>query len=72
MMKSVLRSASALVLVLLFTAPLFAQNPNVAIRLVTDNKACVKGTLKNLRPTTIADCGFMTRRPASASALPGR
>ena len=38
---------------LAFAMPLFAQNPNIAIRLDA-GKYCVKGTLKNLRPTTLA------------------
>ncbi len=51
-MKSIFRSLGALLILLAFALPLFAQNPNVAIR-IDPNKNCVKGTLKNLRPTTI-------------------
>lgn len=42
----------AVLFLLAFTAPLFAQNPNVAIHVDTD-KGCVKGTLKNLRAATL-------------------
>jgi hypothetical protein len=55
-MKSIFRSVGALALLLAFAMPLFAQNPNVAIRLAAGTGAgeyCVKGSLKNLRPTTI-------------------
>ena len=52
-MKSIFRPIGALLMLLAFAMPLCAQNPNVAIRIEPD-KACVKGTLKNLRPTTIA------------------
>lgn len=52
-MKPILRSLGAFLLLATFAAPLMAQNPNVAVR-VDASKNCVKGTLKNLRPTTIA------------------
>src|SRR6266446_4453464 len=52
-MKSIFRPTGALLMLLAFALPLCAQNPNVAIRIEPD-KACVKGTLKNLRLTTIA------------------
>src|SRR5260370_23279198 len=52
-MKSIFRPIGALLMLLACAMPLCGQNPNVAIRIEPD-KACVKGTLKNLRPTTIA------------------
>ena len=51
-MKRIFRPMFAFLFLLAFTLPLFAQNPNVAIRLDA-GKYCVKGTLKNLRTTTI-------------------
>ena len=51
-MKSALRAIGALLLLAAFAAPLMAQNPNVAVR-VDPSKNCVKGSLKNLRSTTI-------------------
>jgi hypothetical protein len=52
-MKTILRATSPLLFLVVFAMPLFAQNPNVAIR-IDAGKYCVKGALKNLRPTTIA------------------
>src|SRR6266849_3640592 len=55
-MKSIFRPPGALLVLLAFAMPLFAQNPNVAIRLSAGTAAggyCVKGSLKNLRPATI-------------------
>jgi hypothetical protein len=52
-MRSTFRSMIAALFLLTFAVPLCAQNPNVAIHIEPD-KACVKGTLKNLRPSTIA------------------
>ena len=51
-MKRIFRPMFAFLFLLAFTLPQFAQNPNVAIRLDA-GKFCVKGTLKNLRTTTI-------------------
>ncbi len=56
-MKSIFRPIGALLVLLAFAMPLLAQNPNVAIRLSASTGAgeyCVKGSLKNLRPTTLA------------------
>jgi len=56
-MKTILRPMMAALFLLAFTMPLFAQNPNVAIRFEAAHGAgeyCAKGTLKNLRPTVIA------------------
>jgi hypothetical protein len=56
-MKSLFRPAIALVFLLAFTMPLCAQNPNIAIRFAAGHgtgEYCAKGSLKNLRPTTIA------------------
>ncbi|HMG76998.1 MAG TPA: hypothetical protein VK582_26225 [Pyrinomonadaceae bacterium] len=55
-MKTILRATSLLLLLLAFAMPLCAQNPNVAIRIDAGTgvgEYCVKGTLKNLRPTTV-------------------
>jgi hypothetical protein len=55
-MKTILRVTSLLLLLLAFAMPLCAQNPNVAIRIEAGTgvgEYCVKGTLKNLRPTTV-------------------
>ena len=55
-MKTLFRAASPLLLLLAFAMPLFAQNPNVAVRLDAGTgvgQYCVKGSLKNLTPTTI-------------------
>lgn len=55
-MKTILRVVSPLLFLLVFAIPLFAQNPNVAIRLDAGTgvgEYCVKGSLKNLTPTTI-------------------
>ncbi|MEK6335112.1 MAG: hypothetical protein AABM67_09195 [Acidobacteriota bacterium] len=51
-MKRILHSLSACLLVIVFAAPLTAQNPNVAIHLDT-SKDCVKGTFRNLKTVTI-------------------
>ena len=56
-MKTILRAAGPLLLLLVFATPLFAQNPNLAIRLDAGagvGEYCVKGNLKNLMPTTVA------------------
>jgi len=56
-MKSIFRPIGALLMLLAFAMPLCAQNPNVAIKLEAGTGAgeyCVKGSLKNLRPTFIA------------------
>ncbi len=56
-MKILLRPLGAALLLLILALPLFAQNPNVSIKFVAGHGAgeyCAKGTLKNLRPTTIA------------------
>ena len=56
-MKIFFRPLSAALLLMAFALPLCAQNPNVAIRFEATHGAgeyCAKGTLKNLRPTTIA------------------
>ena len=56
-MKKTLRALSPLLFLLLFATPLFAQNPNVAIRIdagTGTGQYCVKGTLRNLRSTTVA------------------
>lgn len=56
-MKTILRAASPLLLLLAFAMPLFAQNPSVGIRLDAGTgvgEYCVKGSLKNLRPTTLS------------------
>jgi hypothetical protein len=53
-MKTILRAASPLLLLVLFALPVRAQNPNVAIKLDASTDAgqyCVRGSLKNLRPT---------------------
>lgn len=55
-MKTILRALGPLLLLLVFTTTLRAQNPNVAIHLDAGTgvgEYCVKGTLKNLRPTTL-------------------
>ena len=55
-MKTILRPMMAALFLVAFTMPLFAQNPNVAIRFeATHGKGeyCAKGTLKNLRTTDI-------------------
>jgi hypothetical protein len=55
-MKKTSRVASLLLFLLAFAAPLSAQNPNVAIRIEARASAgeyCVRGSLKNLTPTTI-------------------
>ena len=55
-MKTIFRAISPLLLLLAFAMPLFGQNPNVAIRIDAGTgvgEYCVKGTLKNLRPTTV-------------------
>ena len=55
-MKTILRPAIATLFLLAFTMPLFAQNPNVAIRFEATHgtgEYCAKGTLKNLRTTDI-------------------
>ena len=55
-MKTILRPMMAALLLLAFTMPLFAQNPNVAIRFEATHGAgeyCAKGTFKNLKTTTI-------------------
>lgn len=56
-MKTILRVVSPLLFLLVFAMPLCAQNPNVAIRLDAGTgvgEYCVKGSLKNLMPATIA------------------
>lgn len=56
-MKTILRPILAALFLLAFTIPLFAQNPNVAIRFEATHgtgEYCAKGTLKNLRTTAIA------------------
>jgi hypothetical protein len=56
-MKNIFRAAGPLLMLLAFAMPLFAQNPNVAIRLDAGTgvgEYCVKGSLKNLMPTTVA------------------
>lgn len=56
-MKTILRALSPLLFLLVLATPLFAQNPNVAIRIEAGTGAggyCVIGKLKNLMPTTIA------------------
>jgi hypothetical protein len=55
-MKTLFRASTLLLLLLAFATPLCAQNPNVAIRLDAGTgvgEYCVKGTLKNLKPTTV-------------------
>ena len=54
-MKAIFRPVGALLMLLAFALPLCAQNPNVAIKLerVNVGSQCIKGSLKNLRPTTI-------------------
>jgi hypothetical protein len=55
-MKTILRPMMAELFLLAFTMPLFAQNPNVAIRFEATHgtgEYCAKGTLKNLRTTDI-------------------
>lgn len=55
-MKTILRPMMAALFLLAFTMPLFAQNPNVAIRFEAGHgtgEYCAKGTLKNLRTTDI-------------------
>jgi hypothetical protein len=52
-MKKIFRPVGALLILSAFALPLRAQNPNIAIH-IDPSKECVKGTLKNLRPTTIA------------------
>jgi hypothetical protein len=51
-MKRTLRLVGASLLLVVFAAPLMAQNPNVAIHLDT-SKDCVKGTFRNLKTVTI-------------------
>jgi hypothetical protein len=51
-LKLITRSVIALVFLIAFAAPLFAQNPNVAVR-VDANKNCVKINLKNLRTAAV-------------------
>jgi hypothetical protein len=56
-MKTIIRATSLLLLLLAFAIPLSAQNPNVAVRIDASTGAgqyCVKGTLKNLTPNTVA------------------
>ena len=56
-MKTILRPMMAALFLLALTMPLFAQNPNVAIRFEATHgtgEYCAKGTLKNLRTTAIA------------------
>ena len=56
-MKILFRHLGAVLLLLAFALPLFAQNPNVSIEFKAGHGAgeyCAKGTLKNLRPTAIA------------------
>ena len=56
-MKTIFRPLMAALFLFAFTMPLFAQNPNVAIRFEATHGAgeyCAKGQLKNLRPGTIA------------------
>ena len=55
-MKTILRPTIAALFLLAFTMPLFAQNPNVAIRFAATHgpgEYCARGTLKNLRTTDI-------------------
>ena len=55
-MKTILRPMMAALFLLAFTMPLFAQNPNVAIRFEATHghgEYCAKGTLKNMRTTDI-------------------
>jgi len=55
-MKIFTRPLVAAMLLLAFSLPLFAQNPNVAVEFKTSHTGgqyCVKGTLKNLRTTSI-------------------
>ena len=55
-MKKIFRAACPLLMLLAFAMPLFAQNPNVVIRIDASTGAgqyCVKGSLKNLTPATI-------------------
>jgi len=55
-MKTILRPMMAALFLLALTMPLFAQNPNVAIRFEATHgpgEYCAKGTLKNLRTTDI-------------------
>jgi hypothetical protein len=56
-MKTILRAASLLLLLLAFAIPLSAQNPNIAIKIdagTGTGEYCVKGILKNLTPAPIA------------------
>src|SRR5260370_14414888 len=56
-MKIFFRPLAAALLLAAFAVPLSAQNPNVAIRFEAGHQPgqyCAKGSLKNLRPTTIA------------------
>lgn len=56
-MKIFFRPLAAALLLAAFALPLSAQNPNVAIRFEAGHgtgEYCAKGSLKNLRPTTIA------------------
>jgi hypothetical protein len=56
-MKTILRAVRPLLFLVVFAMPLFAQDPNVAIRLEAGagvGEYCVKGSLKNLMPTTVA------------------
>jgi hypothetical protein len=52
-MKRITRPISVAFLLMAFALPLCAQNPNVAIRFEA-GKLCAKGTLRNLRTTTIS------------------
>ncbi|HEX7723153.1 MAG TPA: hypothetical protein VF397_13400 [Pyrinomonadaceae bacterium] len=55
-MKTILRPMMAALFLLAFTMPLFAQNPNMAIRFEATHghgEYCAKGTLKNMRTTDI-------------------
>jgi hypothetical protein len=55
-MKMFFRPLAGALLLLAFALPLCAQNPNIAIRIEAGpgvGEYCVKGNLKNLRPTTI-------------------
>lgn len=55
-MKTFLRPIMVALFFFAFTTPLFAQNPNVAIRFEATHDAgayCAKGTLKNLKTAVI-------------------
>jgi hypothetical protein len=55
-MKTILRAAAPLLVLLALAMPLCAQNPNVAIRIEARADAgqyCVRGNLKNLTPNVI-------------------